>query len=197
MQRLTRYSIRSLLVLVTLTCLVLGWYAANVRAYRAERAVLVGIEQIHGTIEVEIDSMGDPRGHALPAMGVVGHATLEPISPFGVHRLLGNYRNAFSRVTQLSLYIQTVDFRVFEMLQQFPYLSSVYVDGSHIPKADRERIARLLPNVTFDFYIMEVVDEQPEAGSGAEVEAKGKGVVLEEPFIIDPPSSDDNPFDFD
>src|SRR5688572_2211094 len=45
MRRLTRYSIRSLLVLVTVACVVLGWYVSNRRAHEREMAVLDRLQQ--------------------------------------------------------------------------------------------------------------------------------------------------------
>lgn len=173
MRRLSRYSIRSLLVLVTLACVVLGWYAMNVRAYRAERAALVWLEEVHGKIRVEIESSDDLRYHPVPDIDAVGFAIMEPISPFGVHRLMGNGGNAFSRVTEASFYARTFDFRLIKALQQFPHLSHVYLDVGYITTADRERIANLLPNVTFEFYLSERPDEPLYSEPNAQAEDEG------------------------
>ncbi len=161
MRRFTRYSIRSLLVLVTLMCVVLGWYAMNVRAYRAERAALARLEAMHGLIGIQIDGTRDPRLHPWCGTGVYGHGTMEQTSPFGVGRLLGSYGEVFLRVKELELdefkcglYSETIN-----ELTHFSYLSRLTIHGPKILEPDRQRIRAMLPNTRIEFTEWEFAED--------------------------------------
>jgi hypothetical protein len=210
MRRLTRYSIRSLLVLVTLTSVLLAWYATNVRAYRAERAAFARLEEMHGMIGLEVDGVDDSRLHPWCGTGVFGYGTMERISPFGVDRLLGRYGEAFLRVKELELYQTTGGplSETFDELTHFSHLSRLEIEGLRVSEPDRERIRAMLPNTQIEFTegdfpkdfswrsykdIIPFADAPPQPAPKEIDEPDAEGEVDDDPFAT---GDHDNPFDF-
>lgn len=152
MHRLTRYSIRSLLVLVTLACVGLGWYVFNYKQRQREVAALDRIEQLYRPSEASVHRIvygiarREERSFCVNGLG--GSAMQRRLGPKWLDAWLAAWDQGVTlRVEELSLHNVTDD-RAIPHLAQLESLESLTIKRSRLTAEGERRLRSLLPDTT-------------------------------------------------
>lgn len=130
-RRWLRYSLRTLLVLVTIACVGFGWLGMKVRAKQREREVIETIEKLgyYVKYDYEFDSAGVPiESPTLP-----GQAWLRP--------LVGDY--FFASVVEVHCVSETTDSDLRDLLANLTRLRGLNVAWSKVTDAGLIHLAEL------------------------------------------------------
>src|SRR5262245_36066521 len=119
-RRRLRFSLRTLLVLVTIACVGFGWLGMKVRAKQRERAAVNAIRELGGRAEYDFEiTYGRWNEHQDPPRG-----------PAWLRKLLGD--DAFAKVLAVVLSgRQITDFETTH-LEQLPDLKFVWFNNTQI-----------------------------------------------------------------
>lgn len=147
MRRLTRYSIRSLLVLVTLACIALGWYGANRNVRQREVAAIEELGKLMRYAGIVTIEEGD---NLRCGFGVTGVATVRPMRPYWLTRRL-NPGNAgvFQRVVEFSSW-ERMDDRAVPHLAQLKSLEQIDLSDSHLSEHGIAQLRELFPRAKIE-----------------------------------------------
>jgi hypothetical protein len=161
MRRLTRYSIRSLLVLVTLACLVLGCYITNKREYDRQQLAL---EQIESLLVEHTWKNRDPgelvrnaiarRIHGLKVEGIypclgLNDADLHYTDPRWLGRCLSWWDHAITlRVAHLNVTTGELGDEAIPYLARLKTLKTLTISRSWFTPEGEARLRSLLPETT-------------------------------------------------
>jgi hypothetical protein len=150
MRRLTRYSIRSLLVLVTLACVVLGWYVANRNVRQRE---VVAIEELgklnpHGLLISTVEE-NSTRCWGSGSVSGVATARLSGLQ-WLTSRFDNRSDNPFFRVVQISLW-EPFDDRAIPHLAQLKSLEDIDFYYCGLSEEGKVSLRDLFPEASINY----------------------------------------------
>ncbi len=124
--RFKSFSLRTLLVMVSVSCVTLGWVVANSNASRNEQRVVDQLELKSGGVAIIDSSTG-----SLCGTGLTGVARRTPIGVF--NRLGAKFSpRIFERVTELDLYDRRYGNDALTIVKQFPDLERLGLRNTSI-----------------------------------------------------------------
>ncbi len=165
MRRLTRYSIRSLLVLVTLACVVFGWYGVQRNVRQRELTALEELAKLTPNDDEVFVNYEDVI--FVMITGGLGEAFARIRGPqWLTSRLNGRDGGPFYRIVEITLW-DALDDRAIPHLAQLTSLESIHLADSRLSEKGKARLKTLFPNATIEFHTLPqpgpAFDENPFA----------------------------------
>jgi len=130
---------------MSIVCLMLGWYAANLRTYRSERETIESLPV--GEFGYVATLYGD--GYLTCGMGVVGTARQTWHGPTWLEPPLEYFDSPILyRTDELFIYSSTFGDEALEMLAGLRYLQKIELSGTAVTESGARRLREMFPQAT-------------------------------------------------